>query len=267
MSQRVSIDVADHVATVLLDREAKRNAIDLQMFEELTRTAEALANDQSVRAVVLSAQGAHFCAGIDLASFAGGGLGAALESRMDACDGSPANFFQSAAYAWRTLPVPVIAALRGVTFGGGFQIAMGADIRYAAPDMQMSIMEIKWGIIPDMAISTTLRHIAATDKVKELAFTGRIVEATEARDLDLVTAIKDDPLAAAKETAADIAAKSPEAIRAIKILINDAWNQDEAAALRTEARLQLKAMASVNQREAVSANLENRPARFADPDS
>jgi enoyl-CoA hydratase/carnithine racemase len=179
---------------------------------------------------------------------------------------SGANFFQQAATCWRDLPVPVIAALKGVVFGAGFQIAMGADIRFAAPDTRMSIMEIKWGIIPDMGITATVPGLIPEDRARELAYTGRIVAAEEAASIGLVTGVTDDPLAAATLLAADIATKSPDAIRAIKQLINRGWRQDPAPSLRLEAELQLAVMAGDNQREAAAANIEKRSPVFRDPE-
>ncbi len=252
---------------VKLNRPDKRNAIDLEMFRELIAAAEQLNSDRAVRAIVLHGEGASFCAGIDISVFQGDGIGAVAGDLMRARENSPANFFQSAAYAWHELAVPVVAALHGTVFGAGLQIAMGADIRYAAPDVSMSIMEIKWGIIPDMGFSTLFRDMVPTDKVRELAYTGRIVNAEEASDLGLVTGICDDPLARAHSLAEEIAAKSPEGIRAIKKLINESWRKDHAGALRQEAVLQGQLMGSANQVEAVSANMQNRPPVFADPES
>ena len=176
-----------------------------QCLSHLFGTAEKLASDRSVRAVVLHGAGPDFCAGVDISTFAGAGIGASIGERMKPRTESGANFFQSAATCWRDLPVPVIAALQGSAFGAGFQIAMGADIRYAAADTRMSIMEIKWGIIPDMGITATLPGILPEDKARELAFTGRIVAADEARALNLVTGVCDDPLAKALAIAGEIA--------------------------------------------------------------
>ncbi len=183
---------------------------------------------------------------------------------MAPVEGSPANLFQRAAYVWREVPVPVICAISGVAFGAGLQIAMGADIRYARPDSKLSIMEVKWGLIPDMAISTTLRDLLPADKVKELTWSGRIVAGEEAAELGLVTALHEDPLAAALVTADDIAARSPGAIRSAKKLVNSAWRLSDREALALEAELQLSIMGSPNQLEAMTANLERRAPVFED---
>ncbi len=166
--------------------------------------------------MVLTGAGDHFCSGIDLSVFSNEGISAAGSDRMGPVDESPANFFQKAAYAWREIPVPVIAAIQGVAFGGGLQIALGADIRYAKADAQFSVMEVKWGLIPDMAITATAHHLMPADKAKELAFTGRIISGTEALACGLLTDVKEDPLASALGLAREIAARSPDAIRSIK---------------------------------------------------
>jgi enoyl-CoA hydratase/carnithine racemase len=251
------------VAEVMLNRPEKLNALDLETFDALDQAARTLEAESSVRAVVLHGAGENFCAGIDL-SVLQGGIADVGDSLLSPVEGSMANRFQRAAYAWRELPMPVICALQGVTFGGGFQIAMGADLRYAAPDTQLSIMESKWGLIPDMAISTTLRHILPPDRVKELAWTARVFDAAEGLQLGVLTSVEEDPLATARRVAQECAAKSPDAIRGIKCLINEAWSRSEGDSLALEAQLQLRLLGSANQSEAVRANLEKRKPDFAD---
>jgi len=177
---------------------------------------------------------------------------------------SPANRFQRAAFAWREIPVPVICAIRGVAFGGGAQIALGADVRYAAADAKLSIMEIRWGLIPDLAISVTTSNLLRDDQLRELAYTGRVVSASEAFDLGLVTAVHDDPLQAARETARVIAGRSPDAIRAMKTMFNERRDLDAAQSLALEARLQSGIIGRPNQLEAVRANVERREPEFED---
>lgn len=266
MGKRIRLDIARHIATVSLDRADKRNAVDMQMFDDLLSAAAEIRDDSSVRAVILRGDGPDFCAGIDISMFAGQGIDATGPDLMARPTDSAANLVQLACLVWRELPVPVIAVLSGTVFGAGLQIAMGADMRYAAPGARLSIMEVRWGLIPDMALTTTMRDVVATDKVRELAYTGRIVSATEALSLGLVTAIEDDPLAHANSVAADIAGKSPDAIRAIKQLINEAWQLDPDKALLLEATLQKKVLAGSNQQEAAAANLEKRPPEFRDPE-
>lgn len=252
-----------HVALVMLDRAEKLNALDLAMFEALGEAADSLARESMVRAVVLHGAGEHFCAGIDISVLSDPDID--IDAAMMApLAPSAANLFQRAAYAWRELPMPVICALQGTTFGGGLQIAAGADLRFAAPDTRFSIMETKWGLIPDMAISTTLRDIVRADRLKELAWSARIFEAAEAERIGIVTGVTDDPLAAATRIAQECAARSPDAIRGIKRLVNEAWHLSEAESLALEAELQLAVMGSPNQAEAVRANFEKRAPEFAD---
>lgn len=266
MNDTVTTEMDGHVAVVTLNREEKKNAINLDMFEAIADTGDQLSKDSAVRAVVLRGAGDTFCAGIDTSVFQGGGIAAVASGAMAPRGGSPANMFQSAAYVWRELPVPVIAAINGVAFGGGLQIALGADIRFAAADARFSIMEIKWGLIPDMAISTTLRHVMPIDRIKELAWTGRELDGKAALDAGLVSAVKEDPYLAALELAADIAAKSPDAIRAMKRLLNESWQNSEEDSLRQEAKLQMSVIGKPNQLESVMANLQGRAPEFSDPE-
>jgi enoyl-CoA hydratase/carnithine racemase len=267
MSDRVIISMQDGVADVRLNRPEKMNALDPAMFEGLVETGKALAGDRSLRAVVLSGEGRAFCAGLDFASF----MSMANRERparnlVDREHGSAANFAQRAAYVWTELPVPVIAAVHGVAYGGGLQIALGADIRFVTPDAQLSVMEIKWGLIPDMSGTQTLRHLVRLDVAKELTFTGRIVSGTEAATLGLATHVSDDPRAAALALAREIAAKSPNAVRAGKRLLNSAGVLSVAEGLQLEETLQLSLIGKPNQLEAVQANMQKRAPRFSDPD-
>jgi enoyl-CoA hydratase/carnithine racemase len=265
MADRVTVSIEGGVADVRLSRPEKLNAIDRAMFTALAETGRALAAECSVRAVVLSGEGRAFCAGLDFASFmamAGDGDGGAT---LLARDGSPANRAQRAAWVWTEVPVPVIAAVHGVAFGGGLQIALGADIRIAAPDAQLSVMEIKWGLIPDMTGTQTLRRLVRLDVAKELTFTGRIVSGTEAAALGLVTRLADDPRAVALAMAREIATKSPDAIRAAKRLLNESVQLDVADGLKLEETLQVGLIGSPNQVEAVQANMQKRSPAFHDP--
>jgi len=264
MTKRVTVLVTDHVARVTLNRPDKHNAVDMQMFAELADVGQQLADDKSVRAVVLHGAGEHFCAGIDISVFQQKQPVVTAEA-MAPCVGSPANIFQRAAYVWREVPAPVICAIHGAAYGAGLQIAFGADLRFAAPDARLSIMEIKWGLVPDMAISTTLRGIVPMDLAKSLAWSGKVISGDEAMRLGLVTEIHKDPVSAADETARSIARKSPDAIRAAKRLINESWALSEADALRLEAQLQISLMGRENQLEAVKANLEGRSPVFLEP--
>ncbi len=269
MTDRVRVTMEGGVADVRLNRPEKLNALDRAMFEALVATGQALAAERGLRAVVLSGEGRAFCAGLDFASFmamasSARDPGATLLDRSSA--DSPANFAQRAAWVWTEVPVPVIAAVHGVAFGGGLQIALGADIRIAAPEARFSVMEIKWGLIPDMSGTQTLRHLVRLDVAKELTFTGRVVEGPEAAALGLVTRLDADPHAAALAMAREIAGKSPDAIRAGKQLLNAAPLLDVAAGLQLEERLQRGLLGSPNQVEAAAAALQKREPSFSDPE-
>lgn len=268
MSDRVTVEIAAGVADVRLNRPDKINALDPAMFQALVEAGEELARNATLRAAVLSGEGKGFCAGLDFASFQGlseteAGAAADLFHRDER---SPANQAQRAAYIWNELPVPVVAAVHGVAYGGGFQIAMGADIRFVAPDARLSVMEIKWGLIPDMSGTQTLRHLIPLDVAKELTFTGRIVSGREAGELGLATHVTENPREAAFELASEIATQSPDAIRAAKALLNGSREGDTEAGLRLEEELQKQLIGSPNQVEAVRANLERRAPDFRDPE-
>lgn len=264
MTDRVTIEKDGGVAHVRMCRPDKLNALDAEMFSGLIAAGKGITEDKSVRAVVLSGEGRAFCAGLDFASFMAMGDGGSL-SLVDRPDDSPANNAQRAGYVWQEVPVPVIAAVHGYTFGGGLQIALGADMRYVAPDAQLSVMEIKWGLIPDMSGTQTLRHLVRLDVAKELTFTGRRVGADEAVALGLATKKCDDPLAEALETAREIASKSPDAIRAGKKLLNAAGLVSLEEGLRLEEKLQVSLIGSPNQMESVQANMQKREPKFSDP--
>ena len=261
--ERVTVERDGSVAHVQMSRPDKRNGLDLAMFEALVETGRSLARDPTVRAVVLSGQGKAFCAGLDVKSFAADpAVGRRL---LDRSDESPANLAQRAAWIWQEVPVPVIAAIHGQAFGGGLQIALGADLRYATPDAELSVMEIRWGLIPDMSASKTLSTLVGLDVAKELTWTGRRVRGDEAATLGLVTRVCDDPIGAALETARAIATRSPHAIRAAKRLWNEAPTKDVRAAFALETELQLTLLGSESQLEAIRANLTNTAPSFRDP--
>jgi len=264
VTELVTITVADHVAEVRFNRPEKMNALSMPMFEAISAAAERMMTDRSVRAVVLSGEGKAFCAGLDLSnftdpnSFGNGGKGPFGPGR----GGFWPNFYQRPGYLWKDVPVPVIAALHGPVFGGGFQIALGADIRIAHPDVQMSLMEIKWGLIPDMSGTQTLRDLVRIDVAKELAFTGRIVRGAEAEKLGLVTRLDENPREAALALAREIATKNPEAITLNKLIFESTWHGDDARGLQMEEKLQAQIIMGHNQVEAVMAAMQKRPANF-----
>ncbi|MDH3211846.1 MAG: crotonase/enoyl-CoA hydratase family protein [Myxococcales bacterium] len=267
MSDRVTVSIQAGVADARLNRADKLNALDLHMFEALIETGRSLATDPSVRAVVLSGEGRAFCAGLDVSSFpALAERGAGGPKLLERSDDSPATFAQRAAWVWAELPVPVIAALHGATFGGGLQIALAADIRFVMPDARLSVLEIKWGLVPDMTGTQTLRRLVRLDVAKELTYTGRIVSGSEAVELGLATRVSEAPREAALELAREIAAKSPDAIRAGKQLLDASGLVSLEDGLALEAKLQRSLIGQPNQAEAVRANLEKRPPTFQDPE-
>ncbi len=264
MSERVQLSIDNHVATVRMSRPEKRNALDADMFEALIQTGKRIIADKSVRAVVLHGEGKAFCAGLDFGSFMGSPD--LMQKLLSRGKESPANMAQRAGWIWQEVQVPVIAAIHGFAFGGGLQIALGADLRYVTADSQFSVMEIKWGLIPDMSITQTMLDIVPLDVAKELTFTGRTISGTEALALGLVTKVSEDPLADALETAKLIATKSPHAIRAGKTLLRDAPKMSRTDALKLETALQVTLLGSPNQMEAVQANMMKRDPDFKDPD-
>jgi len=269
MAERVSCTIRDGVADVRLTRADKLNALDGPMFDALIATGHALATDPAVRAVVLSGDGRAFCAGLDLASFASaGGKGAAgsvagVEDALARVAGGIASVVQHAVSVWTELPAPVIAAVHGHALGGGLQLALGADIRVVAPDAQLSVLEIRWGLIPDMTGTATLPRLVGPDVAKDLTFTGRTVTGVEALRIGLATRLSDRPLHDALLLAGEIAGNSPAAIRAAKALLNRAGQVSWDEGLLAEQQAQRALINTPDQREAMLAYFERRPARFA----
>ncbi|AHY52124.1 crotonase/enoyl-CoA hydratase family protein [Bradyrhizobium japonicum] len=269
MEERVSISISEGVADVRLVRADKMNALDQAMFEALVAATDRLSKEKGVRVVVLSGEGRAFCAGLDMGRFAamrekgGNGIPGGENRDLTKRTHGQANFPQQAVWGWRELPVPVIAAVHGVAFGGGFQLSLGADMRFLSADARMSVMEIKWGLVPDMAGTPILASLVRDDILRDLTYTGRIFSAQEAMSYGLATRICDDPRATALEVAREIAGKSPDAIRAAKRLLNN-LSVDPGPALLAESVEQQKLIGSANQTEAVRSNLEKRAAKYAD---
>ena len=258
---RVSTEITDHIAHVRLNRPEKRNAMDPEMAHAIVEAGAALM-DQDIRAVVLSGAGQAFCAGLDVMSFAQLAAGDPEALVMPRTHGT-ANLFQEVAMVWRKLPVPVIAALHGVAYGAGFQLALGADIRIAAPDTRLAIMEMKWGLIPDMGGMVLLPRLARSDVIRRMTYTATPVEAAQAADWGLVTELAGDPLAAATDLATEIAGRSPSAIRAAKRLIGAAESGlPEATVLLAESREQTELIGKPHQMEVIAANMAKRAPVF-----
>ena len=277
MSDRVTVTIDGGVADVRLNRPDKRNALDSAMFSAIAEAGEALKSTPGVRAVVLSGEGASFCAGLDFSNFqamaSGGGAGGGGSERRAAAsditaidEGRITHLGQQACWVWQEVPVPVIAAVHGHALGGGLQVALGADIRIVHPATKLSVLEVKWGLTPDMTATWFLPRIMGLDKAKELAFTGRMVSGAEAVALGLCTRVSDTPYDDAMALAREIASKSPTAVRGAKQLMNLAGSFSTAAEqFAAERQVIGSLIGSPNQVEAVLSSFENRPANYADP--
>ena len=256
---RVRVDIETSLARVALSRPEKYNALDMEMLLALAEAAKLVRRQRAVRAVVVHGEGKAFCAGLDFASVTRRPmkiLSAFLPWwRKD-------NLFQRLCLAWRDLPVPVIAVTHGYCFGGGLQLALGCDFRFSSGDCWYSVMEIEWGLIPDMGASVTLRDLVAVDVALDLTLTGRQFDAAEALKLGLVTRIEEEPMEAALGFAKQIASRSPDAVKAAKKLLNSTRSGSERRALRRERWLQLGLLLGRNQREAMRARLEKRKPDF-----
>ena len=265
MENRVTVTISEHIADVKLNRPYKMNALDDAMFLALIETGLSLAKDASVRCVVLSGEGKAFCAGLDLSNFkmpdASGSV--ANQTLAERTHGN-ANKFQKSIMVWHDMPVPVIAAVHGVSLGGGVQIMMGADIRYIAPDTKCSIMEMKWGIVPDLGGTQLWRHNVRGDILRELTYTNRMFSGEEAVSYGLATHTSENPHAEAMKLAKEIASKSPTAIVKAKQLLNEAPYLDVDAGLLNESKIQDEIMGTKNQLEAVFSQMQKRAAQFED---
>lgn len=260
MNDRVSITIENHVADVRLNRPDKMNALDGAMFEGIVAAGERLMDEKGVRAVVLSGEGRAFCAGLDMASMASGGSGMEIRGRTH----GTSNIVQKVAMVWRELPMPVIAAMHGVCLGGGLQIASGADVRIVSPETRMAIMEMKWGLVPDMGGYALWRRNVREDVLRRLTYTHAEFNGREAVEWGFATEVQDAPLARAMEIAAIIADRNPEAMREAKGLFNATIDMDEADVLQAESDAQLRVIRRPNQIEAVRSQMEKRSATFED---
>ncbi|HOW49066.1 MAG: crotonase/enoyl-CoA hydratase family protein [Rubrivivax sp.] len=266
MNDRIEINMDGGVADVRLVRADKMNALDDAMFAALREAGEALKTRAGLRAVVLSGEGRAFCAGLDTANFGKMASGERGGARLLAGERTPggANPPQHSVMVWREIPVPVIAAVHGVAYGGGFQLMLGAELRFVAPDTKLSIMEINWGLVPDMGGIALLRGLLRDDLARELVYTGRVFSGSDAGQLGLATRVCADPRAEALALAHEIAARSPKAMRAAKRLLDLAADADAKTILLAESREQAALIGSTEQAEAVRARLAGRRGDFAD---
>ncbi len=259
---RVSVEIENHIARVTLTRGDKMNALDAEMIESIVAAGESLIGNDDVRVVVLSGEGASFCAGLDVASFGKFAGQDPAEMLMPRTHGR-SNIFQRVCMVWRELDVPVIAAVHGVAFGGGIQLALGADIRFAHPDTRFSVMEMKWGLVPDMGGMAVLPSLVRSDVLRKLVYTADQVSAPDALAMGLVTELSADPLASAMAFAEKLVLKSPTAVKAAKRLIATAESgMDEAEILLAESREQSALIGKPHQMEAIMSNMQKRTPNF-----
>jgi enoyl-CoA hydratase/carnithine racemase len=255
MTERVRLEIRDDgVAYVTLDRADKYNGLDLPMLHALIDTAATIAADPQVRAVILAGAGKAFCAGLDFASVAKVGRVEMARAALKV-PGQKTNLFQRACWVWRELPVPVVAVLHGHCFGGGMQLALAADFRFATPDCELSIMEGKWGLIPDMTGTVTLRELVPMDVVKRLTMTAEVFDGRQALGYGLVTGVADEPLKEAEALVGQLLTRSPDALAMTKRVLHSTWTQSPRRAFWTETILQARLMRGANYRIARTANL------------
>ena len=267
MSDRVSITITNGVAHVQFTRPDKRNALDTKQFQAIVAAGEQMKTEPGVRVVVLSGEGASFCAGLDFSamqSLANATPDSDETSAISIQAGRITHLGQQSAWVWQEVPVPVIAAVHGHALGGGIQIALGADIRIVHPDTKLSVREVHWGLIPDMTGTQVLSSLVRPDVAKELTMTARIFSGTEAYALGLATKLSDTPLEDAMAMAKEIAARSPHAVRGTKDLFNRIANAGAAEQFAAERQTIGTLIGGANQVEAVLANFENRSPRFVD---
>ena len=272
---RVTVEVSDGVADVRMNRPDKLNALDAPMFRALVDTSASLATRSDVRAVVLSGEGRSFCAGLDFSSFQAMSDDSPDSAPSDSApsdttgtvenDGRITHLGQQAVWGWRELPVPVICAVAGHALGGGFQLSLGGDIRLVHPDTKMSVLEIRWGLTPDMCATELLPRLVGIDVAAEMYYTGKMISGTEAVELGVCTRLSDDPRADALELAAEIASKNPHAIRSAKVLVEQFGRVTPAEAFANERRHIGALIGSPNQGEAVKAFFQKREPEFVDP--
>jgi len=252
---RITVERRDNgVVHVVLSHPERRNAIDWEMLSGLAKTSRSLRKDRDLRVVVLRGEGPSFCSGLDFPRFTK--TPARLLQGFVTLPTRKANVFQDACWGWRALPVPVISVLHGHCFGGGMQIALASDFRLTTPDCQLSVMEAKWGLIPDMSGTLALRELVGMDQAKLLTMTGRILDGRQAKEIGLVTGVYDDPLAEAETLVAELLTRSPDSIAAGKALLQANWVDTEGSALARERRVQMMVIAGANFREAMRANFK-----------
>lgn len=258
MEDRVTIEKDGHIAIVRLSRPDKMNALDIKMFDAIIEAGEKLNADDSVRAVVLTGEGKSFCAGLDISMFSMDGTSPMTEIPVSERTHGIANRWQKAVWVWRELQVPVVAAVHGIVYGGGLQIMLAADIKFAQADSKFSIMEMKWGIFPDMAGPTLMRNNIREDIYRELTYTNRVFSGAEAVEYGFATHVSEDPLKDAISLAKEIASKNPDAIVKAKKIFNAVANLTEEEILQMESREMDAVIGKPNQLESIFASMQKR---------
>lgn len=262
MEKRVTIEKDGHIAIVKLNRPEKYNALDIAMFDAIIEAGESINKDESIRAVVLAGEGKVFCAGLDLGMFGMDGQSEMTATPLDERTHGVANKWQKAAWVWRECQVPVIAAVHGIVYGGGLQIMLGADIKFAEAETKMSIMEMKWGIIPDMGGPQLMRLTVREDIIRELTYTNRVFSGKEAVEYGFATHVSEEPLKDAINLAKEIASKSPSAIVKAKKLFNAIPNLSMEDGLMRESVEQAEILGKKNQLESIFAGMQKREGNF-----
>lgn len=258
--ERLRIDIEEKTALVTLARADKHNGVDLPMLEAVKIAQRRLRGMRELRGVILRGEGPSFCSGLDFKSVLGSpltALGAYLQLWRPF-----RNDFQNWSLGWRKLAVPVVAVLHGSCFGAGLQLGLGADIRIATPDARLSLMEAKWGLVPDMGGIGLIRELLPIDVAKELTMSGRVISGQEALALGLVTHVSTEPLEYAKGLLSEFATRSPDSVAAGKFLLQEAWLAPVEEALGAERRWQRRLMGHRNQRIAMGGNSGGNPKPF-----
>jgi enoyl-CoA hydratase/carnithine racemase len=240
----VRVEKQQGIAHVTLSRPDKYNALNFDMFKAIDKVIQSLAKDKQVQVVILSGAGGNFSSGLDVKSIASN-PSKALNLLFKWLPGN-ANLAQRVSLGWQRLPMPVIAVIEGVCYGGGMQIVLGADLRIAAQDAKLSIMEAKWGLVPDMAGLVGLRQLISKDQAMKLTLTAEVITAQEALALGLITQIADEPMAKAEALAKQIMQTSPDACAAIKQSINQSWTGTLRSLLSRESLSQIRLLLGKN---------------------
>jgi enoyl-CoA hydratase/carnithine racemase len=260
MNERVKYEVKNNVAYVTLTRADKYNALDHTMFKGLVGAAKKASKDKSLRAVIISGEGKAFCSGLDFPSFTK--QPAKVLTSFFKIPGPKTNLFQEVAWCWRNVPIPVISVIHGFCYGGGVQIALGCDFRFITPDCEFSILEAKWGMIPDMSGTVTLRELIPIDQAKLLTMTGRVIKGTDAFTMHLVTGVSDNPMKMAEELVEELKLRSPDSVSATKRLFHKNWASSIREAFSNERMIQLGILIGKNRKIAMNANFKKEKPDF-----